>query len=220
MRFVGIDGCPTGWIAVAWDGAGATTAFFLPELEALTAAIPDPAVIAIDMPIVVPDLARSSEAALRAALGPRRSSVFATPPHAAFDATDYATANQVARKATGKGISRQAWALVPKIREVRAWLPSATAPVIEAHPEGSFAELLGAPADASKKTWAGMTQRLAALAAAGFDLSAVDEQAARAAVTDDLLDAAAAAWTAERYHRGVARPFPLEPDPADDVIWA
>ena len=220
MRFVGIDGCPTGWIAVAWDGDGSTAAHFLPTLDALAEVVPDAAAVAIDMPIVIPEHARSSEVALRTALGPRRSSVFTTPPHVAFDAPDYATANEAARAATGKGISRQAWALVPKIREVQAWLPSARMPVIEAHPEGSFAELLGAPAAASKKTWAGMTQRLGALTAAGFDLSAVDDQAARAAVTDDLLDAAAAAWTAERYHRGVARSFPAEPDPADDVIWA
>ena len=220
MRFVGVDGCPTGWIAVAWDGQGATTAHFLPALDTLAEAVPDAAVVAIDMPIVVPATERLAEAELRAFLGPRRSSVFATPPRAAFDASDYSTANDAARTATGKGISRQAWALVPKIREVLAWLPTAGVPVIEAHPEGCFATLLGAPAAASKKTWAGMTQRLGALTAAGFDLADVDQTAARAAVTDDLLDAAAAAWTAARFHRGEARSFPADADPDADVIWA
>lgn len=219
-RFVGVDGCPTGWIAVAWDGSTDTTAHFLPSLDGLAAAVPDATVVAIDMPIVVPKRERAAEAELRAFLGPRRSSVFTTPPRIAFDATDYATANDAARASTGKGVSRQAWALVPKIREVIAWLPTAGVPVIEAHPEGCFAALLGAPAAASKKTWAGMTQRLGALTAAGFDLTDVDETAARAAITDDLLDAAAAAWTAARFHRGAARSFPADAAPDDDVIWA
>ena len=220
MRFVGIDGCPSGWIAVAWDGSGSATAYFLPRLEALPSLVPDAAVVAIDIPIVIPEAARSAEAALRSFLGPRRSSVFATPPQAAMDADDYASANRAARAATGKGISRQAWALVPKIREAVAWIPEAGIPVIEAHPEGCFAALLGAPASASKKTWAGMTQRLGALTAAGFELSDIDETAARAALTDDLLDAAVTAWTAARFHRGEARSFPPRPNPLHDVIWA
>lgn len=220
MRFVGVDGCPTGWIAVAWDGAGATTAHFLPALDVLVEAVPDAAVIAIDMPIVVPEVERGAETELRAFLGPRRSSVFATPPRAAMSADDYAAANDAARATTGKGVSRQAWALVPKIREAIRWIPTVDVPVIEAHPEACFAVLLGEPAAASKKTWAGMTQRLGALTAAGFDLSDVDETAARAAVTDDLLDAAAAAWTAARHARGEARPFPADGPAGGDVIWA
>ena len=218
MRFVGVDGCPTGWIAVAWDGASSTTAHFLSSISALPDVIADAAVVAIDMPVVVPETERAAEAELRAFLGPRRSSVFATPPRVAFDAPDYASANDAARAAIGKGISRQAWAIVPKIREVAAWLPTIGLPVIEAHPEASFSMLLGAPATASKKTWAGMTERFNALTAAGFDLTDVDKVAARAAVTDDLLDAAAAAWTAHRFHRGEARSFPS--NAVSDAIWA
>lgn len=220
MRFVGVDGCPTGWIAVAWNGSTSTTAHFLPSLGALCEVVPDAAVVAIDIPIVTPEAERPAEAALRSFLGPRRSSVFATPPKAAMNADDYASANRAARAATGKGISRQAWALVPKIREAMAWIPGAGIPVIEAHPEGCFATLLGAPASASKKTWAGMTQRLGALASVGFELSDVDETAGRAAQTDDLLDAAVTAWTAARFYRGEARSFPSEPNPLHDVIWA
>ena len=55
---------------------------------------------------------------------------------------------------------------------------------------------------------------------APFNVGAVNQAAARAALTDDLLDAAAAAWSAGRYRRGEARSFPTEPDPPGDVIWA
>ena len=221
VRVVGVDGCRTGWIAVAWTGErGSTTAHHLRTLDDVADVATDIAVVAVDMPLFVPESERTAEVALRRALGPRRSSVFATPPRTAIDAPDHAAATARARAATGKGVSRQAWNLVPKIREAIAWAATVDVPVIEAHPEGSFTELLGAPASAGKKTWAGMTQRLGALTAAGFDLAAIDLAAAEAASTDDLLDAAAAAWTADRYRRGRARSFPTNPDPAADAIWA
>ena len=221
MRVVGIDGCPTGWIAVVWSGVpGPVTAHHLPTLAHLPDAVPEVEVVAIDIPLFVPAGARRSEADLRTFLGPRRSSVFSTPPTVAMAETDYAAANAAARDHTGKGISRQAWALVPKIREAVEWVQTFDGPVIEAHPEASFALMLGRPAIAGKKVWAGMSERLDALNQAGFDLGDIDATAARAALTDDLLDAAAAAWSAGRYRRGEARSFPTEPDPPGDVIWA
>ncbi len=225
MKFVGIDGCPTGWIVVAWDGAANTSAHYLDALDGLEAVVPHAAVVAIDMPTVIPETAREAERALRRFLGPRRSSVFATPPPAAFAHEDYAAANQAARDATGRGISRQSWALMPKISEVLAWLPIAPCTVIEAHPETSFAVMLGGPAASGKKTWAGMRERLDILEAAGFDLTELDAEAGRAAATDDMLDAAAAAWTAWRFHSGEARRFPAatafgDTASGDAAIWA
>ncbi len=73
-----------------------------------------------------------------------------------------------ARGLTLRGISQQAYALGPKILEVERWLPSSPCPVYEVHPEVSFAVLLGEPARASKKTWAGMVERRRALEAAGI----------------------------------------------------
>ena len=146
--------------------------------------------------------------------------MFTTPPPAAFEHQDYAAANSAVRATTGKGISRQSWALMPKIREVLAWMPGAPCPVIEAHPEACFTAMLGGPTSASKKTWAGMRERHGALIDAGLDLSGLDQAAGRAAMTDDMLDAAAAAWTAWRFHTGVARRFPEDAAAGADAIWA
>ena len=56
--------------------------------------------------------------------------------------------------------------------------------------------------DYSKKTWNGQMERRALLAAQGIELpDQLDELAGKAPV-DDLLDAAAAAWTAWRCVRG------------------
>ncbi|HWC10095.1 MAG TPA: DUF429 domain-containing protein, partial [Acidimicrobiales bacterium] len=124
----------------------------------------------------------------------------------------------------GTGISQQAYALRRKILEVERWLPSSPCPVYEVHPEVSFAVLLGAPARASKKTWAGMSERRHALEAAGISLDGIDSVAAVRASVDDMLDAAVAAWSAARIARGAARSFPdppaLDASGRQVAIWA
>jgi predicted RNase H-like nuclease len=80
------------------------------------------------------------------------------------------------------------------------------------HPEVSFAELLGAPARATKKSWAGMLERRAILAKAGIALEHTSEAASRRAGVDDMLDAGAAAWSALRLLAGTARSLPDPPE--------
>lgn len=72
---------------------------------------------------------------------------------------------------------------------------------------------------ASKKTWNGMRARLDVLEARGIVIPANLPGAGKAPV-DDLLDAAAAAWTADRIRRGVAESFPpgLQ-GPGEVGIW-
>ncbi len=97
---------------------------------------------------------------------------------------------------------------MPKTREVRdalkpeAFAAGARPRAAEVHPETSFAVLAGVPMSASKKTGAGIDERLEALAGEFPDLQetvvgAFWPEPPRPAL-DDLLDAAAAAWTARR----------------------
>jgi predicted RNase H-like nuclease len=120
-------------------------------------------------------------------------------------------------------MSQQAYALGAKILEVEEWLTFAPCPVLEVHPEVSFAELLGAPASAPKKSWLGMVERYRALAGAGIYLEELTGAAARAAAVDDMLDAGVAAWTARRVHVGEARTLPSLPPASIDgrpvAIW-
>jgi len=75
-----------------------------------------------------------------------------------------------------------------------------------------FAELAGAPLDAAKKTWAGQQQRRRLLGREGV-LPPDDLGAAGAfAAPDDVLDAAAVAWTARRIASGQARSLPCPPE--------
>lgn len=210
----GVDGYRKGWVAVSLDPSGdvqvSTHSTFV-EVLALRARV-----IAVDIPIDPPGLgARPTDAAARAFVRGRASSVFPTPPRAALEAGSFAEASEIARTITGKGISQQAFALGRKILEVHV-LAEADERVIEMHPEVSFCQLAGDALAESKHTPEGLDRRRALLAAAGIVLPG----AVRGVPEADLLDAAAGAWTAARYSHGDARPFPPEHTERLGAIWA
>ncbi len=221
---VGVDGCGTGWIAVVLRPGEPAQAHYLARIDELTAAVPDAAVVGIDMPIGLPESGRrQADVLARVALGPRRSSIFFAPVRAALAAATHATGTAASVRLTGAGMSRQSYALAGKIFEVEQWLPQAPCPVHEVHPELSFATLLGAPAGAGKKSWAGMIQRREILGRHDIRLDHVTGPAARYAATDDMLDAGAAAWTAARLLAGRAESLPDPPEIDRDgrlmAIW-
>ena len=126
--------------------------------------------------------------------------MFLTPVREALEADTHALATQAAIARTGAGISHQAYALRGKILEVEQWLSSSPFPLYEVYPEVSFAVLLGTPARASKKTWAGMVERRNALEAAGITLNGIEGVAT-----------VVAAWTGRRIASRTARSFPDSP---------
>ena len=166
--------------------------------------------VGVDMPIGLPDHnRRRSDIEARELLGPRRSSLFWTPPLVVLDAADHDEANRLSKETTSRGLSIQAFHLLPKVREVRAVLnpgdlaTEARPRVAEVHPETSFAVLAGKPMSASKRQPAGQAERLAALASEFDNLDSAPAPLPGAAL-DDLLDAAVAAWTARRMAVGTA----------------
>jgi predicted RNase H-like nuclease len=100
-------------------------------------------------------------------------------------------------------MSQQAYALAPKILEV-ALLAVVGDMLIEVHPEVSFRAMAGHPLAFAKSSWAGMKDRLKLLAEAGIELPA-DLGRANEVGPADVIDAAAAAWSARRYLRGEAQ---------------
>jgi len=95
--------------------------------------------------------------------------------------------------------------------------------VVEVHPEVSFAQLAGSPLPDGKRTWAGVHHRRRLLAEAGVHLWDDVGEAGRHAAVDDVLDAAAAAWTAVRVATGTATTLPNPPAEYSDgwpaAIW-
>lgn len=185
--------------------------------------------VGIDMPIGLPGQERRrSDIEARELLGPRRSSLFWTPPLCVLNAADHAEANRLSRAETSRGLSIQSFHLLPKVREVRAVLapedlsPRARPQAAEVHPETSFAVLASQPMSASKHQPPGQAERLAALAPE-FDNLDRAPPLLGGATLDDLLDAAAAAWTARRMAAGTATVLgegEIDPTGFPMAIWA
>ena len=214
----GVDGCRGGWIA-SWceTERGIVECRMRARFDDVMQAHPDAAVIAMDMPIgLVAAGERACDAAARRVLGRRACTIFSTPVLAAVQAETYALANKLHRHATGKGLTYQAYALAPKIRQVRtAALASPRSRIRECHPELAFAAMQGgAPVAVSKTTHAGLFARRKLLERAlGEAFDDAEQQAAglRGFATDDPYDALALAWTAGRILRGEAGVLAGEP---------
>jgi predicted RNase H-like nuclease len=192
---VGIDGCAAGWIIASVDRVVVIPELHLDEFD----------LVGVDMPIgLVDGPRRACDIAARKFLGRAGSSVFPAPPRSALAHADYRAALTAARTATGRGISKQTFNLMPKIGELdRLISPTNQHMIVEVHPECAF-KILNEDEDLpSKKTAAGQDLRQRLLAA-HFD---VPVKPPPGAAVDDLLDAYAVLWSAQRYRRGVHQHF-------------
>ncbi len=185
----GVDGCRGGWV-VATEREVA----FVPRLHRDLGST-----VGIDMPIGLPEHApRASDAAARAFLGARRSSIFTTPPRACLAAQDHPTAVAAARAAIGIGISIQSFHLLPKIRELDALVEPGEARFVEVHPECSFLVMNGMDGVPPKASADGAARRAGLLRGWFGPLP----ETPRGARRDDVYDALAVLWSTSRYERG------------------
>jgi predicted RNase H-like nuclease/ADP-ribose pyrophosphatase YjhB (NUDIX family) len=222
---LGVDACPAGWVGVVLDPdrrASVFVAATITELVGLVRETYDVAVVAVDIPIGLPDTSgRLADAEARRVVVGKSSSVFSTPVRAALEAPSYEAARAANLAATDgrTSVSAQAYALREKVLQVDAWVRDRPGTeVIEVHPEVSFARMAGAPLLASKKDLDGVRARREALAAHGIVAPPWFRGAGFA--EDDLLDACAVAWTAVRHSRGLSESFPEVPEVFSDQIPA
>jgi predicted RNase H-like nuclease len=209
----GIDGSKEGWICLTLNtqsrGVEATVLKSLGEIDGLVE------VIAVDIPIGLPDSnGREADRQARARLGePRRRSVFSAPIRPALRARSWEDACQITRAINGRSVTKQTAAILSKIVEADRVVRSASwgSRIHEVHPEVSFAEWSGAPMLYRKKSPAGRGARQALIrdyfGPDAFDLARASVRGRRVA-SDDIADAFAALWTAERIDRGEAGRFP------------
>lgn len=196
---VGVDGCTGGWIAVTLTGGAVERVDVVDHIGHVLAE--GPAAVAIDMPVgAVHGGPRDADVAARRALPGRAASVFAAPPRAVVDLvarrpeTTHAEATALAVQIDGRGVSQQAFRLLPRIVEVDQAVADG-ADVHEVHPEVAFATLAGQVLP-RKRSWAGVAARRRLLAARGLELPD-DFPGADRCGPDDVLDAAVCAWVAD-----------------------
>lgn len=205
----GVDGCKGGWIyaAILGDQLSFGT---VGQLDELLGDIPCAARVFVDIPIGLRDESgegRVCDVQARRLLRPlRTSSVFNAPIRAILNTPDYQSANAASKRLSGKGLSRQSYNIIPKIREVDELMGSsdkARKVIREAHPEVCFCGLAGGhPVEHSKKTKEGFRERLALLSLhqPGIEASveqALSSYARKVVAADDILDAAVCAVTAK-----------------------
>jgi threonine dehydratase len=228
INCVGVDGCRSGWIA-AFCQADTTdmavnvlVAFkHFARFDELLSAFPLTTIIAVDMPMGLPDRiigpGRAAEQSVRPMLRRKSSSVFSMIARPAVDAkADYNETCRLARIYSDppKGISQQGFNILPKVREVDAALRKDTRVmdrVFEAHPEVALTVISGAPIMTSKKIEDGRTARRDILSANGISLPKVLPKLESAA-PDDLIDAAICLLVARRIVAGTAQSFPAQPE--------
>lgn len=217
MEAWGVDGCKAGWFYVCL-APGRSEFGVAPTLLDVARQSATNTAIFVDIPIGLLDAGASErvcDVEARRVLSPARaSSVFPTPCRAAVYASSYEEAQGRNRAALGKGLSKQSWAISPKIREVDELLsrePQYRGRIREIHPEVCFWGLAGAPMVHAKKTRLGFKERLSVLQRHVPDASALAgaaflEHGGFEAGRDDVLDALVAALCASRHEACLTLP--------------
>jgi predicted RNase H-like nuclease len=214
---VGLDGCRDGWIAAVLEPRGLRVEF-LDDLAGVRELADRVVGVAVDMPVVlVARGRREADVLARRALGARASTLFLAPVGAALAASSFDEANALNRVHGGFGLSRQAYGLFAKMRDVAAWSAPENTPVWEVHPEIAFLDATGRDRLAPKKTWAGAVERASVLRALGLFPDAVSPTAAACAGVDDVLDAVILAWAARNLANGRGASMPGGVDPRSPV---
>jgi predicted RNase H-like nuclease len=205
---LGVDWYRSGWVATRLDDGSSPSVAIAANLPELLALAGDAACIAIDMPIGLPRKVREADLHARAFVGPRRSSVFPAPPREVLYADTYERANEIAvRVLDGKKISKQSYALGVNVKLVED-VAHTDERVVEVHPEVSFRALAGEPLAWAKTTWNGQLQRRRLLEERAGIALPDDLGPAGVVPVADVLDSAAAAWSARRYATGEAESCP------------
>jgi len=174
----GVDGCRgrhdaagRSWLVVGLDDHGEFGSAAVAESFAgVVDHTRDGELILVDIPIGLPDAerpTRTCDGEARRLIGPRFPSVFSAPARAALQAADHREASERNRRAIGKGLSKQAWAICPRISDVDAVLRAPAdlqGRYRESHPELCFAALNSwRPAAFAKSKPEGREERRAAL---------------------------------------------------------
>lgn len=237
---VGVDGSHGGWVAALAAPDEAPGFMLFETFEALWEHCREAKRLLADMPIGLLGEARKEgdqsrsmgvnprskeeracDKAARKLLGRRACTIFSPPARGAMEAMtrgeNYVTTSEENRRLLGKGLSKQAFNIMPKIRELDEFLqsrPEAQDKLFESHPELAFARFNGgAPLATGKRHPAGLQARRGLI-------DSLDSQAMQTVQTmlrqhprktvkeDDLLDALALGLLSLR--SPILKPLPAE----------
>lgn len=234
MWVAGADGCPAGWLVVfrSLDGQNPRAQIF--ERIADAVAAPErTSIIAVDIPIGLMTISRKggrcADVEARKVLKSRKSSIFPAPSRPVLKAKSPEEAKKIEMRNSDppKSLAKQVINLLDKIRELDAAAARYSGIIFECHPEVSFwAMNNGTEMSMPKRKLRGFEERCKILAQNGYEHSFLTTRVSlyKEHGRDDLLDACAAAWTAERIFGKRAIRFPAQQcfdhRGHDMAIWA
>ncbi|WP_159429960.1 DUF429 domain-containing protein [Halarsenatibacter silvermanii] len=210
MKYLGVDGCPGGWLAAGEKDSGEIELDLYKDFVTLWQENSSPELLLIDIPIGLKksgSTERLCDRAARSFLSKRSSSVFPVPFRPALKAESWQQANRTNKEVSGRGLSRQSWGLADKIKEIDDFLgrfPGAVELMHESHPELVFWALNGCQEmAANKKSQEGFAERKRVLARFFDRLSSLIDNAQEdlefdAFGQDDIVDALALLAAARR----------------------
>jgi predicted RNase H-like nuclease len=210
VKYIGIDGCKLGWFFVGLDDSGDFSVGVIRHIDEIKSWLEDATLILIDIPIgLVTEgpTERLCDLAARQMIKPRTSTVFPAPARSSLSESSFEAASAENYRRTGRKLSKQSWAISPKIKEVDDFMRSVRPgrKVREMHPEVAFCGLNGgSPILTSKKKSDGFGERFELLESifpkvAGVVQAARDDTPRKMDLqNDDILDALVGAITASR----------------------
>lgn len=146
--FVGVDGCRGGWLAVKINESGIWGVEVYTNFAELWEGCQDASLILVDIPIGLREQGceeRHCDKTARRLLGPDRGRcVFPAPCRPALSGITFTEAGDINEEMTRRRLSRQTWAILPKIKQVDDFLLSnraAQGGIREVHPEVCFCAL-------------------------------------------------------------------------------
>ena len=207
----GVDGRQGGSLCLSLNvKGGKPVAQLFPDAKSLFESAAG-AITAIDIPIGLPaDKPRRCDIDARSLLGSRRSSVFPAPDRCAVEAASYDLACAASEEACGKKLSKQTYALLPRIRDLDCLLRQKSDMVttlFEVHPEVCFYYWNNQrPMRYSKHSGFGFMKRFQLVEQVFCSVAENIRQfiQPKDAFDDDILDALAALCTAGRIRSGDA----------------
>ena len=228
MKYGGIDGCKAGWFYIGMNEDDVWTTGVFETISGISKFLSETRLILIDIPIGLKGVdrvesQRCCDKEARAVLRPSRSaSVFPVPSRVALSAPTYQQACEFNKAAINRRLSKQTWAILPKIKEVDGFLqenPSAQQRIREMHPEVCFWALNnGSAMEHNKKKAEGFYERKKILSRICNNTDTIIYDALnhfprKEVAKDDVLDAFVGVVTAKYFFDSLATlPATLEFD--------
>ncbi len=207
MDLIGVDGTSSGWIASIGNSRDSRLSAikYYEDLNKLLSDYPT-SIMVIDMPVELnqKNYFRTCDVLAKKYLGKVfQSSIFIPPLKRVLECNTYKEANELSKKITGKGLSKQSWHLKCKIIEVQQ-ISKLSNKVYEGHPECSFKMLKKESLKGKKKSVSGIFERLDLLKGVGLDPLSLNLKLGNGSSIkiDDVLDSMVLFITALRIVEG------------------